>query len=211
MKRFIKKLPPGTQIGAGRGFETLSIWGDAMAFVDYPDIYDQNHAPEYAFDAERIARRYTVMKTDLPVRPEWVGKTVHWRDGSQKYWDTSFSFADGFGYPRRMIEGRVQKPDEYWVEVGSFSDLGRGETAAVLRVLGEKGYREARRYPLTAGKWKKLLGQTWEETQANDDYDLANAADEIGGPSSWDEIPGVFALTRKDTIKFIVSRGRGKL
>jgi hypothetical protein len=210
-KIVLKKVPPGTELAGA--YNDLSIWGDVMAKVDGPTDHTLKYAPAEEFDPEIVARRFIVFPSNLPANPKLLGKRYDLKYGNKTFWEQDFYTREGVGYgwESRVIVGRFSPPETYWVIVPTFKDLGPGENAAVIRVLKEKGYRESRRYFLPASKWKKLLAMSWDDTQAGDDYQAANAADEIAGPHSWDQIPGVFQETKKGMIKFVVSRGPGHL
>lgn len=208
-----KKFPPGTELSPG-GYDTLSIWaGDVMAYVD-GSHYDD--ASEHYFDPERVAQRFVVFRSDIPAQPRLLGQSFDFKYGYKTYWEQPFYFR--YGSEMRSSTGQFEPPFDYWVEA-KLRSLGPRQTQAVVAALRDKGYVEASwRYVLPAGKWRKLLGMTFEETQ-NQDAKEANAVDDVierlrsgysdvEGAQFWESLPGVYAMTKRGTLKFIVSRNR---
>lgn len=208
-----KKFPKGTKLAPG--YDELSIWGDRMARVEAP--YWDTDDPAW-FDPEAIAKRYDVYLSDLPADEKLVGQSHSFYYGHKTLYEQPFLYR-----PRGAmgsLRGQLEEPFPYWVEVAKFRDLSSRQRAAVLRVLDRKGYAEAYRKPLSATKWRRLLPMSFFETQ-DQDYELANAAYaliEQPGISQtdeqerrrWDNLAGVYALTKKGDIKFIVSRKPSK-
>lgn len=195
-----KKLPPGTELSRG-GYSTLSIWGTRMAVVEGPT---HRSTDEHEFDPNTISYRLTVFLSNVPADPRLVSTSIDFPRGDKTLYEQPFYYQTRHGMGRNT--GQLGEPFFYWVEFPKFSDLSPGQSASVVRALQRKGYIEpSSRYTLTAAKWKKLLGMSFDETQALDDYDLLNAADEVGS-FRWSTFPGVFAVNKKGTIKYIVSR-----
>ncbi len=214
----LKKLPKGSEIAGS--YDQLSIWGDRMALVDAP-YYDTTSSHD--FDRYNLAIRYRVYLSDIPVEARLFREPVDFARGDVPMYETSFTYRPSHGIGKHR--GHVEAPIDYWVDITKFKDLGSSQAAAVTRTLEEKGYKEQDvNRPLSAAKWRKLLALSFQETQEGDS-DLANAAYAVvsGGPWGptmseeeeirvWDNLPGVFATTKKGAIKFIISRnpsGRG--
>jgi hypothetical protein len=204
----LKKFPKGTDLtGSGYMRDRLSIWGDRVAVVEGPSwqYFDEN-----TFDPKFIARRYLVWFTDLnPKNKKIVGRQIHFKYGDQSIYEQPFTFLEGPGYPQRIISGMLEEPVEFWVEVSKMSDLTNGEDSALQRYIDGRNYVEARQYPLTAAKWRKLLALSFDETQDQPDdlYELANAADSVAyTEGEWDSLNGVYATTKKGNIKWVITR-----
>jgi hypothetical protein len=217
-----KSLPKGTEISGP--YDTLSIWGGVMAKVDNGG-YDE--AGKTYFDPENLAQRHVVYLSNVPANEKFFGSRYDFKYGNKTFWEQPFYFRHGFGYTAVTQAGQFNEPFDYWVSV-QLKDLGRRQMAEVVRVLRDKGYIEAaHRYPLSAVKWKNLLGMTFEETQdasseeANAAYetvvntfsrsikdkpeyvwdeslgDYRKIVKEENDAAVWDFLAGVYALTKK--------------
>ena len=207
--RPLKKFPKGTDLRGPGDYKHLVIWGDRMATVRTPTVGRYMAVNREDFDPRWPARRYTVSLSDLPANPNWVGKEIYFRHGSVSIYEQPFTFSEGYGYPTRTVTGHLSEPKDVWVEV-KLKDLSDGEDTALRQYLDAEGYKDLwnPRYQLTAAKWRKLLGMTYEETEELDDYDMLNAAGETvdGDPREWAEMPGVYATTKKGRIKWVITR-----
>ena len=155
-----KSLPKGAKISGS--YDTLSIWGGVMAKTDNGG---HDEAGKTYFDPENLAQKYVVYLSNVPANEKFFGLRYDFKYGNKTFWEQPFYFRHGFGYTAVTQAGQFDKPFDYWVSVPP-KDLGKQQTAEVLRVLRDKGYKEAaHRYLLPAAKWKKLLGMSFEETQ----------------------------------------------
>jgi hypothetical protein len=192
----LKKAPVTDLRG---GWSDLKIWGNKMALVERRD-----------FNPQTMEREYIVFLSNVPANPRLVGTEAHFSHGNETLYDQPFSYHD-VDSPRydRNERGQLDHPVSYWVPV-KFKDLFGDEPRMMLEFIREQHYREVpHRYPLTAAKWKKLLAMSFDETQDLDDYDMSNAAYELGD-YDWDSFPGVYALNRRGDVKWIVSRKTNK-
>jgi hypothetical protein len=209
-----KKFPRGTEISSGR--DELSIWaGDVMAKVEGGG-YD-NAGPTF-FDAENIARRVLVYPSNIAADPRLLGRQYHLKYGDKAYWDQLFYFK--YGGEWNTSAGQFEQPFDYWVEI-KLSHLGTHQNYAVLAVLRDKKYVEVD--GLSASKWRKLLGMSFEETQdepAKEANAAYHAVERLAGYRSaptmegderiWASIPGIYGVTKKGGLKFIISRKANK-
>jgi hypothetical protein len=208
-----KKLPPGTKLAGGR-WDALSIWGDEMAIVHAP-FYDSVDPSE--FDPEHVAYKLVVFKSNIPASPRLVGSSADFPRNDLPWASQTFTYTPAHGMGK--ARGQLDKPIDYWVEYPKFSDLTPHQSRLVMDVLDRKGYaEEGYNYTVPASTWKKLLARSFEDIQ-NGDSDEANAAWAVvesrgysshgtmaGDSARWDALRGVYGVTKKGTIKFIVSR-----
>jgi hypothetical protein len=188
-----------------------------MAKVD-SGFYDES---DTYFDPEAIAQRYVVYLSNIGANPRLLGRRFDQKYGHKSFWDQPFYFRYGSEYG--ASEGQFEPSFDYWVQISKFSDLGPRQTQAVLKTLRDKGYVEASyHYILPASTWRKLLGMSFEKIQegdskeANASYDIVqNRAWEakmgdVGEEGFWASLPGVYGVTKKGALKFIVSRKASK-
>ena len=201
--KVLKKFPPGTDLRGGGQYDRLVIWGDEMATVEGPmyGLYDPKE-----FSPRWLARKFIVSLTGIPAKETWGGRTIHFRHGDLSVYDQDFSFPIDGNF--RSMHGRLQPPKEFWV-ASKMSDLSPGEDSTLYAYIKGQGYREIldSRYNFTAAKWKKILALPFSEVEYHEDYDIANAVDRLNiFGSQWENLPGVFATTKKGTVKWVVTR-----
>jgi hypothetical protein len=187
----LKALPPDVDLRGG--WNELKRWGDVMALVSAD-----------GFDPDTLSRKYVVWLSDVPAEERLQRQPTRFQYPNQPMVGQPFTFYDTRRVDRRG-SGNLVDPVTYLVTVDKFSDLSVSEDAEVQKILRDKGYREAWKYQLSAPKWRKILAMGYEEARDHADYEIANAVDSLG--SGWD-FPGVYALTKKGAIKWVVSRNQ---
>ena len=206
----IRELPSDTEIKPP-GY--LSLWDGHLATVYQdefrPETMETLYVVRYALSA---SNKKQMLLSDFGYA---IGGSLS--EARSAYGERFFIVDPPGTYQRRQLHIVLGLLRHYWVATDP-KTLGPWETKALITHLATQGYFNASEYhKLGKEVWAKIFRKGYEEAHKslddNKSNDLANFVDrEVDVDSSdkkllevaWRAIPGVFATTKNEKIKFVV-------
>lgn len=202
--KVLNKFPAGTSFPLYGGF---GAWGNYLAL-----IFEE----EWEFDPVNMTRSYVVWpavdtsdKKPIEARREWVQFEPEITPGNVTFDKANFRLRrDGMmGYG---IVGTFLKPTKYRVKIAP-KDLTMDERRKVKDNLEKEGLFDVSDVKLSKANWVKALKMTGDELEDGIDWNSYNDFENLWkrlawNRTSWEDISGVYAETKKGDLKFVIRR-----